>query len=164
MQLVTACDKTILQGVDLIRNVPSLLSLDSVLHVAQELEREWGQNISESPQKKIPTAASRHCTKASRRSQLSVLLMEDIHPGSTTSDDPLDISESLVPARKIKQAGQSYVSFDGLLQRPLLLKEDLKEGCGGQLWPAGMVLAKYMLRQHRFSLADKTMSVASTYH
>ncbi|KAL4740147.1 putative methyltransferase-domain-containing protein [Aspergillus similis] len=83
--------------------------------------------------------------------------MEDIRPGSASSNDALDISESLVPAREIKQAGQSYVSFDGLLQRPLLLKEDLKEGCGGQLWPAGMVLAKYMLRQHRFSLADKTI-------
>ncbi|KAL6236331.1 hypothetical protein BDW75DRAFT_113708 [Aspergillus navahoensis] len=83
--------------------------------------------------------------------------MEDIRPVSAASNDPLDISESLVPAREIKQAGQSHVSFDGLLQRPLLLKEDLKDGCGGQLWPAGMVLAKYMLRQHRSSLIDKTI-------
>ncbi len=86
--------------------------------------------------------------------------MEDVlSPDSGGFNDPFNISESLVPARETKQAGQSNVSFDGLLQRPLLLKEDLKEGCGGQLWPAGMVLAKYMLRQHRSSLVDKTMSV-----
>ncbi|KAL4879828.1 putative methyltransferase-domain-containing protein [Aspergillus karnatakaensis] len=84
--------------------------------------------------------------------------MEDSsRPGSSQSNDPFNISESLVPAREIRQAGQSDVSFDGLLQRPLLLKEDLKEGCGGQLWPAGMVLAKYMLRQHRSSLVNKTI-------
>ncbi|RDW59396.1 Protein-lysine N-methyltransferase EFM6 [Aspergillus mulundensis] len=83
--------------------------------------------------------------------------MEDIRPGSANSNDAFDISESLVPAREIKQAGQSHVSFDGLLQQPLLLKEDLKEGCGGQLWPAGMVLSKYMLRQHRSDLVDKTI-------
>ncbi|KAL4870615.1 hypothetical protein BDV12DRAFT_47313 [Aspergillus spectabilis] len=84
--------------------------------------------------------------------------MDDLsRPGSAHSNDPFNISESLVPAREIKQAAQSHVSFDGLLQRPLLLKEDLKEGCGGQLWPAGMVLSKYMLRQHRSSLVDKTI-------
>lgn len=84
--------------------------------------------------------------------------MEDVlSPDSGGFNDPFNISESLVPARETKQAGQSNVSFDGLLQRPLLLKEDLKEGCGGQLWPAGMVLAKYMLRQHRSSLVDKTI-------
>ncbi|KAL2819950.1 putative methyltransferase-domain-containing protein [Aspergillus cavernicola] len=78
-------------------------------------------------------------------------------PVSANSNEPFNISEYLVPAREIKQAGQSDVSFDGLLQRPLLLKEDLKDGCGGQLWPAGMVLAKYMLRQHRSKLVDKTI-------
>ncbi|KAL4963179.1 putative methyltransferase-domain-containing protein [Aspergillus stella-maris] len=76
---------------------------------------------------------------------------------SADLNDPFFIDESLVPAREIKQAGQSHVSFDGLLQRPLLLKEDLKDGCGGQLWPAGMVLSKYMLRRHRSSLIDKTI-------
>ncbi|KAL5332766.1 putative methyltransferase-domain-containing protein [Aspergillus crustosus] len=74
-----------------------------------------------------------------------------------SNNDPFHISESLVPAREIKQAGQSHVSFDGLLQQPLFLKEDLKEGCGGQLWPAGMVLAKYMLREHHSSLINKTI-------
>jgi hypothetical protein len=41
----------------------------------------------------------------------------------------------------------------------LLLKEDLKDGCGGQLWPAGMALAKYLLSRHATDLSDKTMWV-----
>ncbi|KAL4917047.1 putative methyltransferase-domain-containing protein [Aspergillus aurantiobrunneus] len=77
-------------------------------------------------------------------------------PGSVNSNDTIHISECLVPAREFKQAGQRRVSFGGLLERPLILKEDLKQGCGGQLWPAGMVLAKYML-QLRSSLVDKTI-------
>ncbi|KAL2010157.1 hypothetical protein VTN00DRAFT_5964 [Thermoascus crustaceus] len=76
---------------------------------------------------------------------------------SSDSDAPFGISESLVPARELKAAGITSVSFDGLLQEPLLLKEDLKDGCGGQLWPAGMVLAKYMLREHRTDLLGKTI-------
>lgn len=87
--------------------------------------------------------------------------MEVHEPSSPASSDlaTFDISESLVPARKIKGIGHSNVSFDGLLDEPLLLKEDLAKGCGGQLWPAGMVLARYLLRQHRSGLADKTMFV-----
>ena len=72
----------------------------------------------------------------------------------------LGFSESLVPIRDRKTAQVSSVSFDGLLENPLLLKEDLKEGCGGQLWNAGMALAKYLLRQRRSDLFDKTMSVS----
>ncbi|GAB7342147.1 hypothetical protein MBLNU457_g0409t1 [Dothideomycetes sp. NU457] len=60
------------------------------------------------------------------------------------------ISEDLVESRQHKAAGDSSVDFDGLLlHAPLRLHEDLKQGCGGQLWPAGMVLAKYLLRQHK---------------
>ncbi|KAL3456824.1 putative methyltransferase-domain-containing protein [Aspergillus heterothallicus] len=84
-------------------------------------------------------------------------MSDSSRPGSANSNDALNISESLVPPREFKAAGQSHVSFDGLLQHPLLLKEDLKEGCGGQLWPAGMVLAKYLIRQHHSTLVDKTI-------
>lgn len=84
---------------------------------------------------------------------------------SSNLDAPLNVSESLVPVRNHKAAQVISVSFDGLLKNPLLLKEDLKEGCGGQLWPAGMVLAKYLLRQHCSDLSGKTMSVCScSYH
>lgn len=69
------------------------------------------------------------------------------------------ISEDLVPTREQKSAGSSDIDFDGLLQTPLKMHEDLAEGCGGMLWPAGMVLSKYMLRQDRNSLKEKSMFV-----
>ncbi|KAF2809529.1 uncharacterized protein BDZ99DRAFT_488453 [Mytilinidion resinicola] len=75
-------------------------------------------------------------------------------------DEPSDLfafSEDLVQLPKYKAAGVSTVDFDGLLSTPLKLKEDLSEGCGGQLWPAGMVLAKYMLRVHKNNLKGKTI-------
>jgi hypothetical protein len=63
----------------------------------------------------------------------------------------------LVPPAPIKATGTSEIDFDGLLLPPLKLHEDLKNGCGGQLWPAGMVLSKYMLRKHASDLPGKTM-------
>jgi hypothetical protein len=69
----------------------------------------------------------------------------------------LKISEDLVPPAGIKRAGISEVDFDGLLQTPLKLHEDLKNGCGGQLWPAGMVLSKYLLRVRGNDLEEKEM-------
>lgn len=74
---------------------------------------------------------------------------------------PLAISESLVPVRESKTAGTVLLSLDGLLEPPLQINEDLKDGCGGQPWPAGIVLAKYMLRKHKFDLCGKIMSVLS---
>lgn len=78
---------------------------------------------------------------------------------TTASEDEFAISESLVPAREIKAVGITHVGLDGILKPPLCLKEDLSKGCGGQLWPAGIVLAKYMLRKHAFDLHGKAMSV-----
>ncbi|PYI20908.1 hypothetical protein BO86DRAFT_417051 [Aspergillus japonicus CBS 114.51] len=83
--------------------------------------------------------------------------MNEIEISPVDLTNAIDVDESLVPVRDTKKASQSSVDFDGLLATPLLLQEDLKEGCGGQLWPAGMVLAKYLLRQHRFSLANKSI-------
>ncbi|KAB8199676.1 putative methyltransferase-domain-containing protein [Aspergillus parasiticus] len=71
--------------------------------------------------------------------------------------ESLHVSESLVPARDLKGVGHAEISFDGLLKDPLIIKEDLKEGCGGQLWPAGMVLARYLLHQHRSDFNNKTI-------
>lgn len=56
---------------------------------------------------------------------------------------------SIIPDRENRSAATTSTDFDGLLSKPLLLQEDLKNGCGGQLWPAGMTLAKYMLKYHR---------------
>lgn len=79
---------------------------------------------------------------------------------SSDSDENLfNISEDLAPPPTYKIATISSVDFNGLLQPPLQLAEDLKEGCGGQLWPAGMVLAKYLLRQPKNMFSDKTMFV-----
>ncbi|KAI4755126.1 hypothetical protein E4T52_12855 [Aureobasidium sp. EXF-3400] len=81
----------------------------------------------------------------------------------TISDDEsngvFDIDEELVPVRELKQAGVMEVDFDGLLSTPLRLEEDLKKGCGGMLWPAGMVMAKYLIRQDKDMFKDKTMFV-----
>ena len=73
------------------------------------------------------------------------------------------VAEALVPSQDHKRAAVSSVSLDGLLDPPMLLNEDLKGGCGGQLWPAGRVLAKYMLRYHCDDLAGKTMHVFYLY-
>jgi protein N-lysine methyltransferase METTL21A len=84
-------------------------------------------------------------------------------PASSPPSSPelslLGISEDFIPVRQQKIAGQTELSFGGLLDPPLLLHEDLKEGCGGQSWPAGMVLAKYLLKDLD-SIKGKTMYVA----
>ncbi|GAB7348036.1 hypothetical protein MBLNU459_g6073t1 [Dothideomycetes sp. NU459] len=67
------------------------------------------------------------------------------------------IGEDLVPSREHKAAGSSVIDFDGLLKTPLKMHEDLAEGCGGMLWPAGMVLSKYMLRQDASGLKQKSI-------
>ncbi|PMD44220.1 hypothetical protein L207DRAFT_508973 [Hyaloscypha variabilis F] len=67
---------------------------------------------------------------------------------------PLSIGEDFTPVPTYKTASTTSIDFSGLLQPPLQLHEDLKTGCGGQLWPAGMVLAQQMLRYHRDALKD----------
>lgn len=74
--------------------------------------------------------------------------------------DDLAISEDLVQSPTHKAALTSTLDFDGLLQPPALqLRQDLANGNGGQAWPAGMVLAKYLLRRRRDELRDASMSV-----
>ncbi|KAK6410279.1 Protein-lysine N-methyltransferase efm6 [Oleoguttula sp. CCFEE 5521] len=58
-----------------------------------------------------------------------------------------DLDLDLAPLPTYKAASTTSVDFDGLLDPPLLLHEDLAQGCGGQLWPAGMMLASYLLRE-----------------
>lgn len=72
---------------------------------------------------------------------------------------PLAVGENLTPLPVYKEAGTTSLDFDGLLSQPLKLHEDLKSGCGGQAWPAGMVLAKHMLRYHRDDLQNAKMYV-----
>jgi protein N-lysine methyltransferase METTL21A len=86
------------------------------------------------------------------------MMADELHsPSSSPEHDPLFGFESLAPVRVNNTASTTALSLENLLDPPLVLHQDLKEGCGGQLWPAGMVLARYMLRHHRHDLADKTM-------
>ncbi|KAI0019212.1 putative methyltransferase-domain-containing protein, partial [Xylariomycetidae sp. FL0641] len=64
----------------------------------------------------------------------------------------LGADEDFTPLPAYKSAGTTDTDFSGLLSRPLRLHEDLTNGCGGRLWPAGMVLARHMLRYHRDEL------------
>lgn len=73
--------------------------------------------------------------------------------------DPLAFDEDLTPLPEYKAAGDTALDFSGLLAEPVKLHEDLKSGCGGQLWPAGMVLAKHMLRYHRDEMKTARMLV-----
>lgn len=64
------------------------------------------------------------------------------------------LSEDLVvsPIHKAKQT--NAVDFDGLLTPPLVLHEDLAKGNGGQAWPAGMILTKYILRKKQDAIRN----------
>ncbi|KAI0434433.1 putative methyltransferase-domain-containing protein [Xylaria sp. FL1042] len=70
---------------------------------------------------------------------------------------PLALAKDFTPLPAYKAAGTMETDFNGLLPAGsrLRLHEDLTNGCGGQLWPAGMTLAKYMLRYHARGLAGK---------
>ncbi len=75
-------------------------------------------------------------------------------------NDVFGMAMALVPERTNKAAATTALDFDGLLpsHSSLVLHEDLQEGCGGQLWPAGMVLSKYMLSYHKTqSLRGRTI-------
>jgi protein N-lysine methyltransferase METTL21A len=72
---------------------------------------------------------------------------------------PLSIGKDLTPLPTYKAASTTSIDFSNLLEPLLQLHEDLKSGCGGQLWPAGMVLAKQILRYHRNPLKDARMYV-----
>ncbi|KAF4591695.1 Nicotinamide N-methyltransferase [Ophiocordyceps camponoti-floridani] len=69
----------------------------------------------------------------------------------------VSVSEDLMPLPMLKQPGIASIDFDGQLSTPLLYHEDVRAGCGGQTWPAGLVLAKHMLRYHGDELHDATI-------
>lgn len=85
--------------------------------------------------------------------------MTDRSPDRENDAFDLAISEDLVQSPTHKAALTSTLDFDGLLQPALQLHQDLANGNGGQAWPAGMVLAKYLLRRKRDELTGASMSV-----
>lgn len=69
-------------------------------------------------------------------------------------NDLFAFSEDFVKSPEHLQASTQSLDFDGLLDSPLLLHEDLSAGCGGMLWPAGRRLAKYLLKVKREEMRD----------
>lgn len=67
------------------------------------------------------------------------------------------LHDTLAPPRELKAKGVTPITFDGQLTRTLRYHEDVRNGCGGQTWPAGMVLGKHLLRYHREELKDARM-------
>ncbi|KAK3112683.1 Protein-lysine N-methyltransferase efm6 [Teratosphaeriaceae sp. CCFEE 6253] len=79
--------------------------------------------------------------------------MSDRDADSDDNATVFAISEDLVQSPTHKQASVTQTELDGTLHlTPLLLSEDLAKGNGGQAWPAGRVLAKYLLRSRRSEL------------
>lgn len=78
-------------------------------------------------------------------------------PESSPPLDPVVVSEDLAPLPSLKTKGNTMVDFDGQLTTPLKLHEDVRTGCGGQTWPAGMLLGKHLLRYHRAELQEARM-------
>ena len=70
---------------------------------------------------------------------------------------PTEVSADLTPLPELKTAGNANIDFDGYLTKPLKYHEDVRNGCGGQTWPAGMVLGKQMLRYHKDNLQEARM-------
>lgn len=64
-------------------------------------------------------------------------------------NDLLAFGEDFVKSPEHLKPSIQSLDFDGLLESPLLLHEDLSAGCGGMLWPAGKRLAKYLLKVKR---------------
>lgn len=85
--------------------------------------------------------------------------MESLDHSPSPEFSPLAIGEDFTPLPTYKAATTSAYDMSGLLSTPLQLHEDLASGCGGQTWPAGMVLTKHMLRYHRENLKGARMLV-----
>lgn len=73
--------------------------------------------------------------------------------------DPTDVSVDLAPLPTLKAKGDAHIDFDGQLEQPLAYHEDVRTGCGGQTWPAGLVLGKHMLRYRLEGLQEARMLV-----
>jgi hypothetical protein len=80
-----------------------------------------------------------------------------LHPAARTmslfgfgdTDGDVDPFGDLVEPAPIMKPHETHTDFDGLLDAPIKLHEDLAKGCGGQIWPAGDLLTKYILRKYK---------------
>lgn len=69
--------------------------------------------------------------------------------GDNSDSEVEPLGFDLLPSAEKLQACITTTTFDGLLDEPLQLHEDLAKGCGGQIWPAGELLGKYLLRRYK---------------
>lgn len=76
--------------------------------------------------------------------------------------DFLGFGEDFIEAPERLAASIKSVDFGGLLDPPLLLHEDLADGCGGMLWPAGMRLAKYLLKMKKEEIRNAELMCVSS--
>lgn len=81
-------------------------------------------------------------------------------PSLTPPLNPVAFGEDFAPLPTLKASGNTDITFDGQLGRPLKLHEDVRTGCGGQTWPAGMVMGKHLLRYRRDELESARMYVS----
>jgi hypothetical protein len=80
--------------------------------------------------------------------------------GSVSPDiSALDIGVEFAALPEYRETGITRIGFGGLLTPPLQLREDLSSGCGGQTWPAGMLLAKHMLKYHQDNIRNARVYV-----
>ncbi|KAK4896553.1 Protein-lysine N-methyltransferase efm6 [Elasticomyces elasticus] len=87
-------------------------------------------------------------------------MLPDHNPEDESDDAELSltISEDFVQSPMHKQSSTTRIDFDGLLtEQPLLLLENLSKGNGGMSWPAGHVLAKYLLRSKQSMLKESSI-------
>jgi len=70
-------------------------------------------------------------------------------PPSSPEKDFFAFGEDYVKSPEHIPATIESIDFDRLLDTPLLLHQDLAVGCGGMLWPAGIRMAKYLLKMKR---------------
>jgi len=68
--------------------------------------------------------------------------------GNNSDSEVEPFGAGLVEPAPILKPRIIETTFDGLLSSPIKLHEDLAKGCGGQIWPAGETLAKYLLRRY----------------
>ncbi|KAI5784666.1 putative methyltransferase-domain-containing protein [Geopyxis carbonaria] len=71
----------------------------------------------------------------------------DLFDNSDSEIEPL--GSDLVAPAPILRPRTTETDFGGLLDTHLKLHEDLAKGCGGQIWPAGEILTKYLLRRYK---------------
>ncbi|KAG0136731.1 putative methyltransferase-domain-containing protein [Tuber indicum] len=68
--------------------------------------------------------------------------------GNNSDSEVEPFGADLVEPAPILKSRIIETTFNGLLSSPIKLHEDLAKGCGGQIWPAGETLAKYLLRRY----------------